>query len=129
MSQISTQVQPDEQLTTLTAHGKVDIEMIIDAMKDIYEHSTPPTRYMLWDFSHADLSSVYGSDLKRLNKITMQFAHLRPDGKTAIVSTNDLGYGIGRQYSIIGRLNELPLIIDSFRSVDDAIEWLYSSNK
>jgi len=46
-----------------------------------------------------------------------------PFGPTAFVTANDVVFGMVRMFSILSELNKGP-IIDVFRSLDDALNWL-----
>lgn len=126
MSNINITVDPERDLSILTVNGTLSAESLHSAFMDFYKES--PTKYLLWDLTNADMCSIKSDDIKNIVTSTMEYAHLRPNGKTAFVASRDLNFGIGRQYSALGEAFEHPIKIASFRVYDKAMEWLFSDN-
>lgn len=118
---------PTRNLTVLVCSGNLKLQEIRDAAKDFYEHG--PTLYLIWDFSQAistdadyralsDWRSVIPSELP---------LELRKGGKTAVITSKDLMFGIAR---IAESLFEaiIPYEFQVYRSEEDALEWLFSED-
>jgi hypothetical protein len=125
MSDIKIEIDKARDLTIHIITGKTSPEEIISTLESFYNN---PTKHLLWDFSQADVSGITGDDLKHILSVADKYANRRPQGKTAILATSDLPFGLGRQYSILGNLHESPVHIEPFRSYDMAIKWLLGNN-
>ena len=55
------------------------------------------------------------------------FAHLRNNGKTAIVISSSLGFGLGRMYDTLAQIADHPVKHSVFRSYDEAVAWIEST--
>jgi hypothetical protein len=56
--------------------------------------------------------------------VAKKYAHLRKGGRSALVLSKDVGYGIGRMYGALSEIENIPYEIRSFRDIKDAREWL-----
>jgi hypothetical protein len=124
MSHINITVDPERDLTIHTVNGILLPTALHSGFIDFYNGS--PTKYLLWDLTNADMCQIKGEDIKHIVKSTKEYAHLRPNGKTAWVATRDLNFGLSRQYSVLGEVFEHPIKIASFRDYDSAIDWLFN---
>ncbi|MCP3875060.1 MAG: hypothetical protein GY699_18150 [Desulfobacteraceae bacterium] len=125
MKKIIIKTEPENDLTIFTVIGKVEKNDIKDAICDFYENSV--TANVLWDLSKSDLSEIKSSDVKRIADLSNVYADKRPFGKTAIVSSDDLIFGLSRMYELNKDEDNLPFKTRTFRDIDKAYKWLLSS--
>ncbi len=72
----------------------------------------------------ADLRGLTRIDLTTvgLKKLASLAARFQRRGRTAIVTDNDLSFGLGRMYNVFGP--DATNRIEVFRDIDDALAWL-----
>ena len=123
MESIERSVVKNAQLTIYIAKGTVSREKIKTAISDFYQHG-PVTRNVLWDVSQAVLTDLSAEDVHQISQVPRKFLKLRKGGKTAIVATSDLAFGLSRMYQASSQLEELPFEVQVFRDSETAHEWL-----
>lgn len=64
------------------------------------------------------------NELKDIVRFTKQHEALRRSGKTALVVSTDLAFGLGRMYDALAEIENLSHSVKVFRSMDEAIKWL-----
>jgi len=79
-------------------------------------------RYVIVDFTDADLSELGDSDVKGIVQGDRELASLNQDLVQAIVAPGDLSYGIGRMYA--SRIDGGAWPTQVFRVRDEAEAWL-----
>ena len=122
MAQFKINTITDQDLTSIVFSGKVLPADIINALKDLYEFET--TSKVIWNFSDCDVTSLLYDDLSSFIDAAKGFAHRRVNGKTALVGSSDLAFGIGRMHITLADLERYPIPLQIFRSVDEALAWL-----
>lgn len=124
MAQIKIKTTKAQDLTRIAFFGKVTGESIIKALKCFYDSEI--TSKVIWDFSNCDVTQVQKEDLFSIIEVSKSYAHMRVDGKTALVVDSDLPFGIARMHKTLADLDRYPIRIEIFRSGDDALAWLNS---
>ena len=124
MAQIQKKYAPTKDLTIIAFSGKVSDDEILDAIEDYYRGNV--TTNLIWDYTSADLTVITSDQLQHISSVAQGYAHLRKDGKTAIVMPDELGFGIGRMYEIFNEMNEVPIDYHIFKHIDQAMDWLQS---
>lgn len=112
----------DESLTILTVSGIFTTEEAIHAFEKFIEHDV--TLNLLWDFSDADLSQITQKGMEQIIAFTKSKVHLRKNGRTAFVGSQDLPFGVSRMYQTLSEINEHPISQYVFRDMDKALTWL-----
>ena len=125
MANVTLRTEPETQITTLTAIGPVTAEELMAALGAYYAGS--PTRLALCDLSQAKLSLLSTDDIARIVSFTIARAEVRAGGKTAILASRDLEYGMARMYEMLAELRRHPVVIRAFRDRDEALRWLGES--
>lgn len=115
-------VDEENQLTIHVFTGVVSGMDLIEAVKALY--ASGPTPNHLWDLTEADTSAVKSDDLQEIALIAKQSSPSGRTGRTAIVSTSDLGYGLSRMYSTFAEMSGHSAEVRSFRSRKEAEEWI-----
>ena len=121
---ITTTVNTSMQLTVHRCQGRVavtDIEKIIVGFYD-----QEPTLNVLWDFSEADLSKVTIGEIEQLAKTVNAVSHSRSSGKSAIISPQDISFGLSRVYQAFAESGEAKSETKVFRNEQEALDWLKS---
>ena len=123
MSNIQVNVDPQNQLTIFTVTSKITGDEIINVVEEYY--SGDPTTYLLWDLRAADMSSLSSNELRNILFFSKKHAHQRKNGKTAIVVSSDLSFGLSRMYEAYSEIYEHPTDHRVTKDYDDAMTWLF----
>ena len=114
-------------LTTFVCEGTMTLEEISGRLRAFYERH--PTLNVLWDLGQADLSALRTSDVRTLALSLARQAHVRSGGRTAVVASADLAYGLSRVYQISREIEQNPVDLEVFRTVDEARNWLLGGDR
>ncbi len=113
-------------MTIFVVRGGLSTEEIIDKVKDYY--SGNPTRLVLWDMTEAaTVGDIATAELKQIINTVKNLWEKRFRGKTAIVISTDVDFGLGRIYMVHAEFN-LPYKYAIFRDVVAARKWLLNDN-
>jgi hypothetical protein len=122
MSNIEIRIAPDKHFTTYIFTGEVTAEQIISAQEEFY--SKTPMLFLLVDFTQADLSVLISNDLRTILYGAEKNGHVRKGGKTAVVASGNLSFGMARMYEIMTEIQDLPFFVRAFKAKDEALMWL-----
>ena len=109
-------------LTSYVLKGKVEADQIITSIKAFYQGK--PTKYVLWNSSQAQVAHLYNNDIERIVNTVENYADRTIVMKTALVFSEDVAFGLGRMFELIGEIEGLPPRFKSFRNIDEAKKWL-----
>lgn len=116
--------EPSLQLTVHRCTGSVAISEIADIIQKFYKST--PTLHVLWDFTHADVSAIKSGEIEALARVVAQNLHSREGGKNAILSPQDVSFGLSRIYQSFAELKSQMTQTKVFRKEEEAREWLMS---
>ena len=119
---ITTSVDNDKQLTTHTVIGEVSFEEEMTTLKKFWEGQT--TRNVMWDFRKASLARVSSGKTEAIMDYIKHHSGKYSGGKTALVASGDLEYGLSRFSQTLAEMKSYPLQLEVFRSFEAAIQWL-----
>jgi hypothetical protein len=119
---LQTAVDREAGLTEFTVTGAVAPEVLLQAIRDFY--AGEPTHLVLWDLREADLSALRSDDVRLVVEATEPAGETRPGGLTAMVFSQDAGYGLGRMFEILQGLRDPSVRRRSFRDLAEARRWL-----
>ena len=122
---ITSKIDQSSQLTMHITTGEISSNDIIRVIESFYKEK--PTKNVIWDFRDADpdaLLSFSYNELKDIVIFTKQHWELRRSGKTALVVSTDLGFGLGRMYDTLAEIENLSHSVQVFRCMDEAMKWL-----
>lgn len=122
MGTIETRLLGTHDLTLRIARGPLTAEEILAALRSYY--SGPVTSLLLWDARDADLSALTGQDIRSIVDTVSGYLDPRAGGKTALVFTSDLGFGLGRMFDAYLESALTKVENRSFRSLPEALAWL-----
>jgi hypothetical protein len=123
MATIDTIIDNNRQLTIHTITGEVSPDEISHKIKTYSESG--PTEFVLWDFSEAEFSGIKSSDVETFIFLTKKYSSYRKGGKTALLFSSDLGFGLGREFDISLDLTDSKIPYMTFRNRELALKWLF----
>jgi hypothetical protein len=112
----------EHQLTILTVKGKVTGEEIVQMIKT--HNRRQITKNILWDLTDASYPGAKSLDIDSFVGATQEFMIPRQGGKTAIVASTDLGYGLSRMFEILQSVSQSHVEHGTFRTRESALQWL-----
>ena len=119
---ISSEIDLDKDIKIFTASGKLTFD---EAMLEIKKFYDQPTKNVMWDLrnvSDVKLSTEEVIEMAGLDQRTESSSRI--DGKTAIVASQDLIFGLGRMFQSLSEFNAVPFDVMIFRSINEAQDWL-----
>lgn len=122
MGTVDTSVDDQKDLTVFIAHGEIDIQVLKQNVLQYYTHQ--PTKNVIWDMTDAKLLIRHSSELRDVVRIAKQYSPNRVKGRTAIVSPDDTGFGLGRMYGSYAEIEGLPYEYGVFRDIQGAKQWI-----
>jgi hypothetical protein len=112
----------DLDLTIHEATEPISTHEIISLLKDFYQNRL--TTYLIWDLNKGGNPDLSPNDITKIIGISIEYGSLRKTGKTAIVTDNDLYYGLSRMYETYNEIEtDLSLQVQVFRNFKQAIAW------
>lgn len=122
MAEIQTTIDREQDLTVQTVKGELTSRELLDALASYY--AGEPTRNILWDLTEAKLERLTSSEVRALAQATVQYAHQRVGGKTALVLSSAFAYGMGRMFDQSRNVSGAPVDHMSFLDRAAALAWL-----
>ncbi len=119
---ITISVDNDKHLTTHTVIGEISFEEVMSTLKQYWEGQ--PTMFLLWDFRKGSMAQLSYVDLERIVDYVTFHSEKRASGKTAIVVSRDLEYGLSRILDTLRDIRKVHSQLGVFRSVEEANQWL-----
>lgn len=113
---------PATHITTLTVTGRISASELRVALDEFYVDT--PTQLALCDVSRADPELLSKEELSDLAEHVAGLARIRAGGRSAIVATSNLAYGLSRMYGLLAETNRHPVAIQVFRTKEAALQWL-----
>jgi hypothetical protein len=126
MMPITSKVEKTKNLTIYTLTGELIIDEIQNAIKSFWE-AQEVTLKGLWDVRSAKLTNLKSTDMEHIAALIGQYKHRfeeRKGGKSAIVASSDLQYGLSRILETFYEIEGFPTQLKIFRIMDEAIKWL-----
>jgi hypothetical protein len=123
---IERQVDEAARITRLIVVGEVNAEEMRQAIEQFWE-APRLTQDVLWDYRQADMNKLRRNELEELVRVGLRYRHRhveRTGGKTAIVASSDLEYGMMRASATLTKMESYPFEVRTFRTVEEAEAWL-----
>ncbi len=120
---VTNEVDASGNLTTITGTGDLTFGDVAEAMRAYYESPTPN---VLWLLSGASLQLLPYPTVEKLAALLAELRKNARKGRTAIVSTDVLSYGVAREFEILVNLAGGDAVRETmaFQTVDEALAWL-----
>jgi hypothetical protein len=112
----------DFDLTVFTVFGLVEPTRMLQEIKWFY--NSKASKNVLLDFRGANLTSLLSSDIENFTRPNKNNCDKRVGGKTCIVTSSDLAYGLARMYSALKESQNLPYETKPFKDMESALKWL-----
>ena len=110
-------------LTIFSVKGELTFEEQMEALRQFYESA--PTCNVIWDFSLLEGSRVSSDELREIISFIKRHGKNRPGGgKTALVSSTDLDFGLSRMSQVYADQEKLLWRIESFHSMEEEFDWI-----
>jgi hypothetical protein len=122
MGKIETHIDLEKDLTIHTASGELSADEILRKIRSYYEGEV--TRLLMWDLADADVRNLSASDVQEFVNLTNALTAPRAGGKTALVVSTTLAYGMSRMYEISKDVSDDQIGHRTFRDRKAALEWL-----
>jgi hypothetical protein len=122
MGLIKTSSDTENGLTVFTVIDNIDAEQLLSRIVSFL--TDKPTRLALWDLRTGSLADIASRDLQNIVAQGKQFADSRKGGRTAIVCSTDLDFGLSRMFQVFLELAHVPFDFNVLRNFDEAREWL-----
>lgn len=125
---VTIEVDRQKLLTKIAGSGELTHHDIAASFKSYYKNPTP---HVIWDLSEATLKSISSEQVKDLADLLDDYRKDAVSGRSAIVSPEDLTYGIARMFeTMVNLAGPHPLRETlSFRSADEALAWIHEKGK
>jgi len=123
---VTSKIDKKRNLTIFTLSGELTIDEILGALKSFWE-DRELTLNTLWDTQNAIVTNLKLPDIENIAGFIGQNRNRfeeRKDGKAAIVAPTDLQYGLSRILGTLYERENVPIKLQPFRTMDEAIQWL-----
>ena len=118
---------PERQLTVFNCSGELSRTELSNAIVSFITEA--PTQNELWDFTNARFPTVSKEDLRASAFLGRKYGFKKRGGKNAIVAPENLEYGLSRMFKMMAEIVEVPFEVRVFRSLDEAMQWLFEKNQ
>jgi hypothetical protein len=119
---IKTDIDIGNQLTIHMVIGNVSYEGVMTNLKRFWE--SRQTINVLWDFRKGGMAHVSTKEAEAIINYIKHYSEKRPEGKTAIVVSSALDYGMSSVGQTLIEIERISFQIEIFRSYKEAIYWL-----
>jgi hypothetical protein len=123
MGLITRTIDQDSDLTVFTVVEDVDAKQILGEVLGFL--TGEPTHFVLWDIRAGSLTRVTTAGLRLIAERATELADRRRGGRTAIVCSTDVDYGLSRMFQTFAELLQAPVEFTVSKDIASAREWLY----
>jgi hypothetical protein len=117
---------PDQDFTLFTLKGIFNTDEWLSAIQEYADQGL--TKFELLDLRKVqlDIELPKNDDIRRILTLVCSGAQFRPPGgRTAIVTNNDVIFGMSRMYDILASMEEsITWETVVFHSLSEAVKWL-----
>ncbi len=104
--------------------GPNSVKEMIAALESFYHQGS--TLLTLWDMAQSELSAITPEGILKFIRRAAELGGERRGGRTAVIATEGLQYGLGRMAETFALFEELPFRMGLFRSREETLPWLFS---
>jgi hypothetical protein len=122
MGTIITEIDDLDDVAIHTFLGRVTANEIAGKIESYFSGAVNIN--VLWDFSEARMDEITSDNIRDFVEMAKRYAPVRKGGKTAMVFSTDLGFGLGRMFNAFQDIVKSPVSYKSFRNKSAALEWL-----
>ena len=124
---VKTVIDLGKDFTEHIATGDVIDEEMFEAQRDFYENG--PTRFQLWDMTGCSVTLVTIGGMRTFIERAAQKGKARKNGKTAVIVSSQLQFGLARMAEAFGEFSSLPFAFHIFREREGALAWFNEDSK
>jgi hypothetical protein len=120
---IKFKLDPSKNLGTFIANGSLLFDEVQEAIQQFYTNTNPlPSRNILWDLRNASVNEIRSDEAGQLAQLAVRIDKRKEIGKTAIVASSDLVYGVSKIFEAYTGNPDIKFQV--FRDMEDALEWI-----
>ena len=123
MGQVLVEYDAERDLMIHTIIGSVTFEQMREQISVLYRAEHVALNVM-WDFTQGSLEAIGTPDLLSIVPLVKSFGGVRAGGKSAIIVSGDLEFGLARMLEALAEGNQLEHTISVFRTREEADIWL-----
>ena len=112
----------EKDTTEHIATGDVVDSEMFEAQRDFYENG--PTRIQLWDMTGCSVTAITIGGMRTFIERAARKGVVRKDGKTAVIVSSQLQFGLARMAEAFGEFSSLPFAFSVFKDRAEALAWL-----
>ncbi|MCP4641187.1 MAG: STAS/SEC14 domain-containing protein [bacterium] len=120
--EILTSVYPARKLTIHAVRGTVSFDDIVAVIIEFFQGD--PTLHVLWDLRHATTANLTLQHVWGLVRTAMTQGKARRGGRTAVVASGPVEYGLSRMFQALTEVELAPFKVRVFKDLEDALRWL-----
>lgn len=114
---------PELELTEKVAVGELTTA---DIFTEIERSGGSGTKRVLWELSQATFNSLNVDDVAQFSAKIAPLVKPRAGGKSAVIAASDLAFGLSRMYQAYRETHQVEVPYMSFRTRQEALDWLLS---
>ena len=119
---ISSQIDHVNGITIFSASGKLTFD---EAMAEVKMFYIQPTPNVVWDLRSVSEVNLSSSEIWEIASFRPRHeSSKRINGKTAIVTSQDLLFGLSRMFQSFSENEDVPFAVMIFRTMEEAQGWL-----
>lgn len=122
MGTINRSFEKENDLTIFTVIGETNAKELIEQLELFLAGEL--TSLVLWDFTKGTMAKIPADGLREIVRKGKRHGVRRKGGKTALVFSKDVDFGVGRMFGIFADIMELGFETKSFRDIGSARQWL-----
>lgn len=119
---VRTVISLENDITEHIVTGDVSDEEMFAAQKEFYENG--PTRLQVWDMAGCVVTGVTVGGMRTFIETAARQGEVRKNGKTAVVVSSQLQYGLARMAEAFAEVVSIPFAFRVFRDLNEAHVWL-----
>lgn len=125
---ITKQIEQSKELTIFTGNGELSFDEVLKTIRSFY--ATNPTLNVLCDLRQASAEQISSSQVNQIAELIQKLKRIRKGGRTAIVSTRDVTFGVARMLEALIYIpnDDFSYELKVFRDIKDAVRWLAKGN-
>jgi hypothetical protein len=123
MGSITRGVELDTNLTVFSVVGDADASQVLTQIVTFLREA--PTQEVLWDIRRGTLTALSAQDLRRIVQRAGPLTQVRSGGRTAIVCSREVDFGLCRMFQTFAEQAEVPFEIHVARDIEVARRWLH----
>ena len=121
-ARITQQLDRESDLTTVVVSGAVDVEQMKTQVLGFLKGE--PTQRVLWDIRNGSLEKLSMDDMRAIITEAAPHAHKRCGGRTAVLCTRAVDFGLARMFELVAEAYHIPFEIRVFLNEQHALDWL-----